>query len=90
MKPCLFGLSRPSLEVWKKIKNGVMDNFYTCVALRAAGKNGGTLSWESFQLSRKVQHDLSCPRMVTGRVQVWDQANATFACPQNLMIVGLR
>ena len=36
---CLFGLSRPSLEVSKKkIKKAETDNYYSCVALRAATK----------------------------------------------------
>ena len=40
MKPCMFGLLRPSLEVWQKIrKEDETNNNYTCVALRAAGKN---------------------------------------------------
>ena len=39
---CLFGLFRPSLKVSekkKKIKKEETNTYYTCVALRAAGKN---------------------------------------------------
>ena len=42
MKLCLFGLFGPLFVRWrkKKIKKETeTDNYYTCVALRAAGKN---------------------------------------------------
>ena len=46
MQPCLFGLFRSSLEVSeKKIKKEQMDNYYTCGALRAAGKKLMLLNW---------------------------------------------
>ena len=41
MQLCLFGLFRPFLDKSQKIKKDETDNYYTCVALRAAGKNTG-------------------------------------------------
>ena len=44
MIPCLFGQFRPVLALFSFVeeKKEKTDNYYTCVALRAAGKNAIT------------------------------------------------